>query len=642
MQKAFNTSKESGTNYRIEEICTALGDYFFDYGLYNDGIGYYKYIFSTDIDTSKKSDRLVRLYRKIGQSYSYLGKPNSAHFYYRQIFDAFEFPERLDVLRDLVDIYATNNDHQKSLEYNIIIEKLLLANHSHESELSKVYNNIGFNYHRLKDYESSIEFFNKALDICPSISNDKRSTILRNLGVSYYNLGEFDKSIELLYQASELILDNDQLAEVDHLIASVHMANNDQFNALAYLEKALQKIDHIGSPQLLSEIFSGYAQAYYATHEYDLAFDYFQNYSRLSDSLKFVEQLNQKRIIDNQKYIERTEKENRLLKAQQDFQKLKISQLETEARNQTLRFTALRTDSIQRVNELTLAKQENEIAKANEENSQLEIVRQNNLLRLTNQQLMIAKVNEENATIEQEKQQKEVELAQEKLALQERDGQLKEEKNENEAKAREIEKRKTDQRNTGLFAGLLALLALFILWAYRNKRKDNIRITTAYDNLTIAQNLLKKAETKIKDLLKQQVSGAVAEALMTNADPAAVEKRFVSIMFLDIRNFTGFCEGKKPSEIIDYQNSIFGFMINIIEKYHGVVNQLMGDGFMATFGAPISQDNDCLNAYNAAHEILTVLEMKVDQNEVIATKVGIGLHAGNVVTGNVGNESLYC
>ena len=59
---------------------------------------------------------------------------------------------------------------------------------------------------------------------------------------------------------------------------------------------------------------------------------------------------------------------------------------------------------------------------------------------------------------------------------------------------------------------------------------------------------------------------------------------------------------------------------------------------MATFGAPLSKGNDCLNAFEAAHKILKVLDKKVVAEEIFPTKVGIGLHAGNVVTGNVGNE----
>ena len=630
-QRVFNESKEAGSHYRIVEICTSLGDFFFNYGLYEDAIGYYTYIFSTEIDTIQKSVGLINVYRKIGQCYSYLGKPDSAYYFYNQIFNEFEFPEQLDVLRDLVEIYANNADHQKSLEYNLRIEELLLSNGSPGKEISKIYNNIGFNYHQLRQFEKGIEYFNRALFISNELTDDEESSILRNLGISHYNLGNYDQSIELLNRAYSQITEDRSRAELAHLIATVYIANTDFIRAVSFLEKAEQLAKNDSYDETLSNIYAGFANVYNATHEYDLAFEYFKDHSRLSDSLLFAEQLNQKRILDNQKYIERTEKENRLLKAQQDFQKLQISQLEIQARNQTLRNENLRADSIQRVNELVLARQENEIVRTKEANNSLEIARQKDLIELTNQQLQISRSNEEKAVIEQKNQQNENEIARQTISLQERSAQLREEKITNETAVREIEKRKTNQRNIAIIASLLAGIAILLVWAYRNKRKDNNR-------LTITQGQLKAAETKIKGLLKQQVSGAVAEVLMTNVDPTAVEQRFVCIMFLDIRDFTVFCEGRKPAEIIAYQNSIFGFIIDIIEEYHGVVNQLLGDGFMATFGAPISRGNDCLNAYQAANKIIKTLQKKVARKEVIDTRIGIGLHAGYVVTGNVGNE----
>jgi adenylate cyclase len=79
-------------------------------------------------------------------------------------------------------------------------------------------------------------------------------------------------------------------------------------------------------------------------------------------------------------------------------------------------------------------------------------------------------------------------------------------------------------------------------------------------------------------------------------------------------------------------------MIDTIEKYKGNINQIMGDGFMATFGAPKSYGNDCKNAYQAAREILQEVDKKNETGDIPPTQVGIGLHAGDVVTGNVGTD----
>lgn len=140
-------------------------------------------------------------------------------------------------------------------------------------------------------------------------------------------------------------------------------------------------------------------------------------------------------------------------------------------------------------------------------------------------------------------------------------------------------------------------------------------------------------------LLKQQLSGDIAQELLLHSSNEMGKRSFVCIMFLDIRDFTVTAEKLSPEELIAYQNEVFGFMIDTVQEHHGNINQLMGDGFMATFGAPISHGNDCQNAYSAAQQILEQLKERVDAGIVRNTKIGIGLHAGNVVTGNVGSDS---
>ncbi len=186
-----------------------------------------------------------------------------------------------------------------------------------------------------------------------------------------------------------------------------------------------------------------------------------------------------------------------------------------------------------------------------------------------------------------------------------------------------------------LLAGLL--FSLYLL--YHNKKRDHTKLNTAYQKLEVAQNHLKVAEQRIKGLLHQHVSKAVANELLASNDDQKVERRFVCVLFLDIRNFTPFVEKLTPEEIIDYQNSVFGFMMETITRRKGIVNQIMGDGFMATFGAPVSAGNDCLEAYFAAREIMDSVNEKSKSGEIPPTKVGIGLHAGSVVTGNVGTKT---
>jgi class 3 adenylate cyclase len=202
------------------------------------------------------------------------------------------------------------------------------------------------------------------------------------------------------------------------------------------------------------------------------------------------------------------------------------------------------------------------------------------------------------------------------------------------------EQRAKNLRNTFLAAVILTLIGIVVvLYFYLTKKRQHQDLTQAYSDLNSTKGKLERAEKRIVKLLRQQVSGGVAKALLSGDEENRVAQKFVCVMFLDIRDFTPMAEQMNPEELIAFQNKVFGFMIDAVERNHGTLNQLLGDGFMATFGAPVSHGNDCQNAFNAALEILTELKDRNKSGALPKTKVGIGLHAGDVVTGNVGNEA---
>jgi len=144
--------------------------------------------------------------------------------------------------------------------------------------------------------------------------------------------------------------------------------------------------------------------------------------------------------------------------------------------------------------------------------------------------------------------------------------------------------------------------------------------------------------SKIRQVLGQQVSHAVVDRIMNEGGINQNDRRMVCVMFLDIRNFTPFVAGKEPEEVMEYQNKIFSIAIEAVSKYNGIINQFLGDGFMATFGAPISYGNDSRNAVDAALEILSGVQKACDEKIIPATRLGIGIHYGEAITGNVGTE----
>lgn len=170
---------------------------------------------------------------------------------------------------------------------------------------------------------------------------------------------------------------------------------------------------------------------------------------------------------------------------------------------------------------------------------------------------------------------------------------------------------------TGAASGMIAL-------------EINKRVQNSFKQLVEKQ--------KIINLFGQQVSREIVDELIQRKDELDVKRVNATIMFLDIRNFSTYAETKDPQEIIEFQNNIFDPLIEIISKHKGLVNQFMGDGFMASFGIPLQTLNREQNAFNAGLEIINKIKVLAEVSIIPITRVGIGIHSGEVITGNIGND----
>lgn len=162
----------------------------------------------------------------------------------------------------------------------------------------------------------------------------------------------------------------------------------------------------------------------------------------------------------------------------------------------------------------------------------------------------------------------------------------------------------------------------------------------------LAQQIQRQVEVSIRTVEErdravrvfgQHVSPQIAEKLLHQRVELAGELRTVCVMFLDIRDFSRYAAAAKPEAVMAYLNTLFDFMIDVVNSRQGIVNKFLGDGFMAVFGAPVDDAESCGHAVEAALEILARLEQLNDSGKIHPTRVGIGLHTGEAVTGNVGS-----
>jgi adenylate cyclase len=143
--------------------------------------------------------------------------------------------------------------------------------------------------------------------------------------------------------------------------------------------------------------------------------------------------------------------------------------------------------------------------------------------------------------------------------------------------------------------------------------------------------------SRILGVFGQHVSPEVVAQLVQGEAGAAGELRDVCVMFLDIRDFTAFAEKRTAADVVAYLNAIFGVAVEAVVERHGIVNKFLGDGFMAVFGAPVADSNPCAAAIEAGLDLLDRVERLVREGRVPATRLGLGLHAGPAVVGNIGS-----
>lgn len=144
------------------------------------------------------------------------------------------------------------------------------------------------------------------------------------------------------------------------------------------------------------------------------------------------------------------------------------------------------------------------------------------------------------------------------------------------------------------------------------------------------------ARDRVTNLLGQHVSPQVVERLLAEGTSTASDTRRVAVMFVDFRSFTAAARSRSPQEVVDRLDEAFAVLVEIVDRHGGIVNKFMGDGFLALFGAPFEAPDATQHAVAAGCEMLVAMTRN---NEASSwpLRIGIGVHFGDVVAGNVGS-----
>jgi len=172
------------------------------------------------------------------------------------------------------------------------------------------------------------------------------------------------------------------------------------------------------------------------------------------------------------------------------------------------------------------------------------------------------------------------------------------------------------------------------------KSRDNDELAFLIDS-TIEMSASLREKELLSDTFGRSVDPRVRDHLLAGNIDLGGTLREAAVMFCDIRSFTTFSEGKREEEIVAVLNEHFTAMDAAIGQHGGMINKYLGDGFLALFGLPLEVENPCLDAFLAALAMVTANEELNQRRQARGdspVEIGVGLHFGPLVAGNIGSH----
>jgi predicted ATPase/class 3 adenylate cyclase len=134
---------------------------------------------------------------------------------------------------------------------------------------------------------------------------------------------------------------------------------------------------------------------------------------------------------------------------------------------------------------------------------------------------------------------------------------------------------------------------------------------------------------------------ALAEKINAASVKIAGERREVTVLFLDVTNFTAAAHLMDSEDVYVLIDEAMSLLIEVIYKYEGTIDKFTGDGLMALFGAPVAHENDPERAIRAALEMQSIVgtwRTGIKQRYGLDFQTRIGINTGSVIAGNLGSD----
>ncbi|MDQ6993390.1 MAG: adenylate/guanylate cyclase domain-containing protein [Mariprofundus sp.] len=191
----------------------------------------------------------------------------------------------------------------------------------------------------------------------------------------------------------------------------------------------------------------------------------------------------------------------------------------------------------------------------------------------------------------------------------------------------------------------------------KNETRDEIRgfevggvdyiskpVTPAIVLARVATQLkLRSAYHFIRDTFGRYLSEEIVNTLIDTPQGLNFggEKRKVTIMMADLRGFTTIAERLPAEAVVEMINTFLAKMTDVIQHHQGTIDEFIGDAILTIFGAPLQHPDDSLRAIRCAIEMqqaMDVVNQQFRQHGYPEVEMGIGLHTGEAIVGNIGSH----
>jgi len=151
--------------------------------------------------------------------------------------------------------------------------------------------------------------------------------------------------------------------------------------------------------------------------------------------------------------------------------------------------------------------------------------------------------------------------------------------------------------------------------------------------------LEERQKRRVTDLFARYVAPAIVDEILSRPEAVALEEareQEVTVLFADIRGFTGFSEKRSPRQVVDVLNRHLDRMTEVAFAHGGTVDKFVGDGIMLLFNAPLPQADHAQRAIQAALAMQSAVAQLNEGQETL--RYGIGIHTGPAVVGSIGSR----